>query len=85
MVVLQNDLFQLLRGYSALVPIKDLPAPSQLPVSLVHDFLLNSILLDPHLQSYPPSDEYQFSFWKWAIQWLEDRALDEAGFAITTG
>jgi protein-lysine N-methyltransferase EEF2KMT len=85
MAMLQNDLFQLLRGYSTLVPTKDLVAPSQLPILIVHDFLLNNILLNPHFQLYPSSNEYQFSFWKWAIEWLEKHIADEAGIVFVTG
>jgi hypothetical protein len=68
----------LLRGYAALVPTNALRVPSQLPFVQVHDFLLGSILLDPHLQAYPPSKQYQRFFWKWAIDLLESMAVDEA-------
>jgi hypothetical protein len=77
MAQLPKDLFELLRGYSALVPVKFLFFPFNLPFFLVHDFLLNEILLEPHFGVYPPSKEYQYTFWKWAICNLEQMISDD--------
>ncbi|GLB43496.1 putative lysine methyltransferase [Lyophyllum shimeji] len=40
----------------------------------VHAFFLEHILLNPHFLQYPPSDQYQKTFWKWAIYHLENMA-----------
>jgi hypothetical protein len=70
----------LLRKYAALAPPSSLDISSELPFAEVHDFLLDSILLNTHLQTYPPSDDYKRSFWKWAIQRLESMIADEVYF-----
>ncbi|KAF7436348.1 hypothetical protein PC9H_003181 [Pleurotus ostreatus] len=66
-----RDLFALKRAYAALRPPAQIKFPGYLCFSTAHDFLLRSILLDPHLQRYPPSRLYQTVFWKWAIAHLE--------------
>jgi protein-lysine N-methyltransferase EEF2KMT len=73
----ENDLDALRREYSALVPIHALHFPSHLPWYEIHNFLLNSILLDPHLQTYSPSNHYQRAFWKWTIERLERMIFNE--------
>ncbi|KAI0274959.1 hypothetical protein BC834DRAFT_23420 [Gloeopeniophorella convolvens] len=72
-------LFELLQGYSALKPPRLLSFPHHLRFALVHDFILYSVLLNPHLSQYPPSRAYQMSFWKWAIIQLEILLGSEAG------
>ncbi|KAI0308108.1 hypothetical protein B0F90DRAFT_1680221 [Multifurca ochricompacta] len=64
-------LFSLLQAYSSLKHPRLLSFPSHLPFSQVHDFLLSSVLLNPHLLQYPPSHTYQLFFWKWVIEHLE--------------
>ena len=64
-------LLNLLRAYSALVPPKLLTFPADLPFTVVHDYILGSVLLNPHLAKYPPSAYYQHTFWRWAIGQLE--------------
>ncbi|EIW87126.1 hypothetical protein CONPUDRAFT_116205 [Coniophora puteana RWD-64-598 SS2] len=71
-----SQCFSLLLGYSSLVPPSKLSWPSEVSFSQVHSFLLNRILLDPHLTSYPPSERYQQSFWKWVIKNVE--AMDRS-------
>lgn len=66
-----RDLFALKRAYAALRPPAQIECPGHLRFSAVHEFFLQSILLDPHLQQYPPSRQYQTVFWKWAIAYLE--------------
>lgn len=81
MVILHRDLFDILRGYSGLLAPKHMVFPRNLSFNEIHNFLVDSILLAlnlPHLQAYPPSEQYQYSFWKWAIQHLEDISTDEA-------
>nr|GAT55611.1 predicted protein [Mycena chlorophos] len=46
-------------------------------MELVHDFVLNHLLLDPHLASYRPSEQYQKTFWKWMVQNLEQHNAEE--------
>jgi hypothetical protein len=69
----------LVREYAQLTPVAHLQLPSASLESFhrVHDVLLNEILLDPHLCAYPPALEYQFKFWKWAVQGLEALISDE--------
>ncbi|KAK7063811.1 protein-lysine N-methyltransferase EFM3 [Favolaschia claudopus] len=71
MVCIHRDLFQLLRGYASLTPPNRLQYPSHLQTRIVHDFLLEHILLSPHFEQYPASSDYQKSFWKWVISRLE--------------
>ena len=81
MVTLHKDLFDILLGYSALTIPRNLHFPLHLSFNDVHDFLVETVLLCddlPHLKAYPPSNEYQYTFWKWAIQGLEDMWTDEA-------
>lgn len=74
-----NGLLTLLKGYSALIPPLYLKFPVQYSFTQVHTFLLHQVLFDQHLEQYPPSERYQQSFWKWAIEHLErmDRESDE--------
>ncbi|KAG6380795.1 putative methyltransferase-domain-containing protein [Boletus reticuloceps] len=74
--------------YSALVPVKSLSFPSNIPFNVTHEFFLREILLNHHLKQYPPSESYQQSFWKWAIIQLEsftrsneDAEVDERIYA----
>ncbi|KAI0316493.1 hypothetical protein OF83DRAFT_1264688 [Amylostereum chailletii] len=73
----EPGLFDILRRYSALMPVKSISIPSELTFQEVHDFLLENILLNNHLTAYPPSTSYQEAFWKWVIKVLEDRLGDE--------
>ncbi|KAI0095225.1 putative methyltransferase-domain-containing protein [Irpex rosettiformis] len=68
---LPESLIDILRGYAVLCSPRNLCFPTALAFSDVHDFLLNRLLLNPHLTKYPPSSEYQKIFWKWAILNLE--------------
>lgn len=82
---MRKDLFDILRAYSCLVPPKLISFPEKVDFTVLHDFLLDSLLLAsnlPHLQAYPPSDQYQFSFWKWAIKNLEELAAAEEDVEI---
>ncbi|KAG2138681.1 putative methyltransferase-domain-containing protein [Suillus bovinus] len=81
-----NGLLALLKGYSALIPPLHLKFPVQCSFTEVHTFLLHQVLLDQHLEQYPPSGRYQHSFWKWAIEHLErmDKDSDEEDGEIDT-
>jgi hypothetical protein len=72
-----NELLALLKGYSALIPPLHLKFPVQCSFTEAHTFLLHQVLLDPHLEQYPPSGRYQQSFWKWAIEHLDRMAKNE--------
>jgi protein-lysine N-methyltransferase EEF2KMT len=81
MLILHKDLFDILLGYSALVPPRILNFPFHLLFDDVHDFLVESVLLAhdlPHLKAYPPSNAYQYTFWKWAIRCLEEMSTNQA-------
>ncbi|KAJ6541859.1 hypothetical protein B0H19DRAFT_958647 [Mycena capillaripes] len=67
------DLFHILRGYASLIPPISLRFPSHLETQLIHDFLIDHILLSAHFQKYPASKDYQKSFWKWMIPLLEKK------------
>ena len=77
----------LVRKYARLTPVAHLQLPSASPETFhrVHGVLLNEILLDPHLCAYPPALEYQFKFWKWAVQGLEALIGDEVSLQIPFG
>ncbi|KAJ6520354.1 hypothetical protein C8R45DRAFT_1086224 [Mycena sanguinolenta] len=77
MISIHPDLFQILRGYASLVPPSRLQFPSHLQTQVIHDFLVDHILANLHFRNYPPSADYQRSFWKWIIPQLEKSvALD---------
>ncbi|OCH95682.1 hypothetical protein OBBRIDRAFT_871167 [Obba rivulosa] len=81
-----EPLFDVLRAYAALYPPRLLQFPREFKFHQVHNFLVDSILLNRHFQEYPPSAQYQASFWKWAIDRLEnygeeDIELDERLYA----
>ena len=65
------ELLTLLRGYSALIPPAHLTFPLRCSFTEAHAFLLHQVLLDSHLEQYPPSERYQQAFWKWVIEHLE--------------
>ncbi|VDB84326.1 unnamed protein product [Peniophora sp. CBMAI 1063] len=77
-----DALFDLLRGYSALLPVSRLNYPRDLTIEEVHGFVVENILLNPHLATYPPSAPYQQTFFKWIIGYLEEHVGDEEDAAI---
>ncbi|KZT08561.1 uncharacterized protein LAESUDRAFT_648541 [Laetiporus sulphureus 93-53] len=74
--MLTDSLLDVLRGFASLCPSR-LQQPPLVGFKEFHDFLLHSILLNPHFQQYPPSKQYQASFWKWAIGLLERLVTEE--------
>ena len=73
----RDPLFHVLRAYAILQPPRSISKPNT-SFSILHDFVLHHILHNPHFQQYPPSKQYQLSFWKWAIEWLESLISEEA-------
>lgn len=76
------ELFTLLRDYASLVPARLLQFPACVPFSEINLFLVNCILLNPHFQKYPPSNQYERVFYKTIIARLEDALAsvnDEVG------
>ncbi|OBZ79740.1 Protein-lysine N-methyltransferase EEF2KMT, partial [Grifola frondosa] len=73
-----EQLVRILQGFASLQPPRTITFPSSLPWRQVHDFVLNFILLNEHFRDYPPSEQYQSTFWKWAIARLEEFACAEA-------
>lgn len=69
-------LLRVLHAYSALVPPRHITIPPIFSFSDVHDFLIG-ILLNDHLNKYPPAREYQRGFWKWALEKLENLSKNE--------
>ena len=76
--IMKGELFAILRGYSGLSSPNNFLFPRLIPPEEIHDFFINKILLYQHLRRYPPSDQYQRRFWKWAIEHLEALSPDEA-------
>ena len=72
-----DPLFNVLRAYTTLQSPKAIERPGA-SFSAVHGFLLHHLLLNPHFGDYPPSRQYQTTFWKWAIEWLEALMSGEA-------
>ncbi|KAH7886195.1 putative methyltransferase-domain-containing protein [Phlebopus sp. FC_14] len=70
-------LSSILQAYSALAPTKSITIPETLSFTKVHGFLLDKILLNRHLRDYPPSEQYQHKFWKWALGTLEYMSKDD--------
>lgn len=75
--MLPDPLFDILRIYATLQSPKLILTPD-VPFESAHVFLLDHVLLNRHFGEYPPSKQYQLTFWKWAIGWLERLASDEA-------
>ncbi|KAF7347386.1 Protein-lysine N-methyltransferase EFM3 [Mycena venus] len=80
--VIHINLFQILRGYASLVPPNRLQFPSHLQAQVTHDFLVDHILLNAHFQNYPPSTDYQKSFWKWVIPHLEKKLESDSEIEV---
>lgn len=68
---MDSQLFTLLHGFFSLTPLIALRFPSRLSAVQINKFLLNDLLLNQHFQRFPPSNQYQKRFWKWAITHLE--------------
>lgn len=71
------SLEDLLRGYATVCSTRKLGLPDKISFEDLHNFLLNGILLNPFLEKYPPSTQYQSRFWKWAIENLENKSVTE--------
>ena len=75
--MVSDPLVDILRSYATLKSPKLLQKPT-VAFQSAHNFLIDHVLLNPHFQEFPPSSQYQLSFWKWAIDWLEDMMTEEA-------
>ena len=80
---LPDPLFAILQGYASLIATRFLPDISNTSFDEAHDFLLNWLLLNPQFQAYPPSKQYQASFWKWAIGKLEELLASQVSASPT--
>ncbi|KDR85583.1 hypothetical protein GALMADRAFT_371661 [Galerina marginata CBS 339.88] len=72
------QLFNVLRSFSSLAPPNTIQFPKNFSPKSINDFLLHNILLNYHFQTYPPSQQYQKRFWKWAIENLEALARERS-------
>ncbi|PBL00670.1 hypothetical protein ARMGADRAFT_1006815 [Armillaria gallica] len=80
-----SELFTILQEYAAIVPASRMQFPHSISKDTLHDFLLQSIILDPHFSKYSPSKQYQRSFWKWVVQHLElDVEIDTRILSVLT-
>ncbi|KIP11780.1 hypothetical protein PHLGIDRAFT_63116 [Phlebiopsis gigantea 11061_1 CR5-6] len=68
---LPPPLVELLRGYATLTAFRYIKFPVDLSFGQVHSFLLDAILTNPYFTKYPPAQQYQQQFWKWAISNLD--------------
>ncbi|KAJ7665208.1 hypothetical protein DFH06DRAFT_309176 [Mycena polygramma] len=80
---IHSDLFHILRGYASLIPANKLRFPSHLQTQVIHDFLVDHILLNAHFKKYPPSQDYQRTFWKWIIPALEKKLGSDVGSSLS--
>ncbi|KAK0481801.1 hypothetical protein IW261DRAFT_1102940 [Armillaria novae-zelandiae] len=79
------QLFTVLQEYAAIVPASRMQFPHFISKETFHEFLLQSIILDPHFSKFPPSKQYQKSFWKRVVQYLElDVEIDTRILSILT-
>ncbi|KAF5392400.1 hypothetical protein D9757_002298 [Collybiopsis confluens] len=76
---IHRDLFDLLQDYVSLTPARLIKFPSHVPFPEINSGLVHHILLNPVFQTYPPSKQYQRSFWKFTISHLEILLLHENG------
>ncbi|KAF5375290.1 hypothetical protein D9758_000540 [Tetrapyrgos nigripes] len=73
-MTMHKDLFLLLREYGSLTSPKAITFPSHLPLAFITNFLIRSILSNPHFQRYPPATQFQQQWWKRIISLLEEQA-----------
>ena len=78
MALLEPELFELLRGFYSLLLPHDMHFPVHLLPSTLHAFFVDVILSNSRFQQYPPSTQYQKTFWKWVIHYLEHITPAEA-------
>ncbi|KAJ4485676.1 putative methyltransferase-domain-containing protein [Lentinula aciculospora] len=74
------ETFALLQDYASLAPTRFVSIPSNVSFAEINRCLLDLIVLNSHFEKYPPSKQYQRSFWKIIIGQLEDlltRTSDE--------
>ncbi|KAF9074982.1 hypothetical protein BDP27DRAFT_1287196 [Rhodocollybia butyracea] len=71
-MTVRREMFNLLREYAYLAPAKAVHLPTHIPFTEINRCLLDLILLNSHFQKYPPSKQYQRSFWKVIIAELEN-------------
>lgn len=89
--VMHPELDVVLQGYCRLAKLSELSLPDSVGLEELQQFLVAQLLLDSHLQSYPPSQQYQKTFWKWYIIELEKKCLTEVSLvkiwcsALTAG
>lgn len=75
---LPRELTALIRGYSAVVPTRNLQFPILYDCESLQICLIKDILTDRHLNTSPPSTQYQRSFWKWVLNHLEEQSKNQA-------
>ncbi|KAL5519172.1 hypothetical protein ACEPAH_855 [Sanghuangporus vaninii] len=68
-----DELFFILRAFASLSPIKYLAWPATTPVEEIQSFLIDHLISSDHFRLYPPSANYQKSFWKWVISRIEEQ------------
>ncbi|KAL0066545.1 hypothetical protein AAF712_006347 [Marasmius tenuissimus] len=68
---IQPKLFRLLRDYCSLAPPRLISPLDNVSFADLNEFLVEQILLNSHLQKFPPAEQYQKSFWKSLISHLE--------------
>ena len=74
-------LHDILRRYSCLAPLRSFSLPQDVPRQILQDFLVKNVLNNELLAKYPPSVDYQRSFWKNVVSHLEtdyDKASEQS-------
>ncbi|KAI0073952.1 hypothetical protein K474DRAFT_125683 [Panus rudis PR-1116 ss-1] len=74
---LPPSLLNVLAAYASLTPPKFIEFPENISFAEAQEFFLKHLLLNKHFEKYPPSKQYDESFWKWAVEKLEKLAKAE--------
>ncbi|EAU92324.2 hypothetical protein CC1G_00543 [Coprinopsis cinerea okayama7 len=68
-------LFEVVRQYACLSPVNAISLPKDISNTVLQDFLVKELLEDQHLKVYPPSQQYQRTFWKKIVAHLERTSI----------
>lgn len=72
----EQALFAVLRQYSCLAPPNRFKFPRDIALGRLQEFLVEKILHNDLLTAYAPSTQYQKTFWRRVIDYLEKRSQE---------
>ncbi|TEB38770.1 hypothetical protein FA13DRAFT_1785061 [Coprinellus micaceus] len=75
----EQALFAVLRRYSYLAPPNRFEFPQDIALGRLQEFLVEKILHNDLLTTYAPSAQYQKTFWRRVIDYLEKRSQEACG------